>query len=386
MSGSSYSILAVDDVEANLTAIRAVLDGMGCTIVCARSGNEALRLLLKQEFALLLLDVQMPGMDGYEVAQYVRENPSTHELPIIFLTATHHTEDGMLRGYGTGAVDVIFKPLNPTVLRCKVRVFLDLYAARRRLANLLGELGQANAALRAEAEARVALLDELRRKNEELEAFSYSVSHDLRAPVRHVDGFSAALLEEYADKLDAQGLQYLDRVRAASHRMGQLIDDLLSLSRIGRAELVRRPEDLSAIAHAVAAELQRDSTRSVRFDIADGLTASVDRRLMLVVFENLLGNAWKFTAKVAEAHIEVGIEEQGGRRVFFVRDNGAGFEMAYAKRLFSPFQRLHAQEDFAGTGIGLATVHRIIDRHGGRIWAEAAVGEGARFLFTLGAP
>jgi signal transduction histidine kinase len=380
------SILVVDDVQANLTAICAVLDGMGCNIVCARSGNEALRLLLKQDFAVMLLDVQMPVMDGYEVAQYVRQAPDTRDLPIIFLTASHRTEDNVLRGYGTGAVDFIFKPLNPTVLRSKVRVFLDLYAARSRLSGLLGELEHANAALRAEAAARMDLLDELRRKNDELEAFSYSVSHDLRAPVRHVDGFSAALLEEYADKLDAQGLKYVERVRAASQRMGQLIDDLLALSRIGRAELVRRPEDLSALAREVATELQRDSERAARFVIADGLTAQVDRRLMLVVFENLLGNAWKFTAKVAEARIEFGAEEQGNRLVYFVRDNGAGFEMAYAKRLFTPFQRLHTQEDFAGTGIGLATVHRVIDRHGGRIWAEAAVGEGARFLFTIGAP
>jgi signal transduction histidine kinase len=213
--------------------------------------------------------------------------------------------------------------------------------------------------------------------NRELEAFSYSVAHDLRAPLRAIDGFSQALLEDHAAKLDADGQRCLARVRAAAQKMAVLIDDLLQLSRITRAELVPRPIDLAHIARTVAAELERESHREIV--IADNLTADADPKLVAIVLENLLGNAWKFTGKRADARIEVGRDDRG----FFVRDNGAGFDMAYREKLFGVFQRLHADADFAGTGIGLATVKRIVERHGGRVWADAKIGEGATFWFTL---
>ncbi|HXQ30067.1 MAG TPA: PAS domain S-box protein [Gemmatimonadales bacterium] len=233
--------------------------------------------------------------------------------------------------------------------------------------------------------------DELRRyaaqleaANAELDAFAYSVSHDLRAPLRSIDGFSLALLEDFGSSLDEAARGHLGRVRAASQRMAQLIDDLLGLSKVTRAELRRQPVDLSAVATDVAAELrERSPERPVEFAIAPGVVAQADPRLVRVLLENLLGNAWKYTRERAPARIEFGAEPNNGSTAFFVRDNGAGFDMAYAHKLFGAFQRLHAHTEFEGTGIGLATVQRIVRRHGGNVWAVGAVGQGATFSFTL---
>jgi PAS domain S-box-containing protein len=226
---------------------------------------------------------------------------------------------------------------------------------------------------------------ELEAANRELAAFSYSVSHDLRAPLRGVDGFSQMLLDDYGDQLDAQGKDYLRRVRAGIQRIGQLIDDLLTLSRVTRGEMRRETVDLSALARAVAEELrEQDPARKAEFAIADGLVAKGDPELLQTVLENLLGNAWKFTSTHPEAEIEFGaLPQQQGQPAYFVRDDGVGFDMAYADKLFGLFQRLHAMDEFSGSGVGLASVLRIIHRHGGRVWAEGAVGQGATFYFTL---
>lgn len=220
----------------------------------------------------------------------------------------------------------------------------------------------------------------------ELEAFSYSVAHDLRAPLRAINGYSAALLEDVGDKLDAEAKDYLDRIGAGAGRMGQLIDALLGLSRVSRTDFVRESVDLSEIAHSVCAQLQAgDKGRSVEFVIADGLHAHGDPQLLRVLLENLLGNAWKFASKHDAARIELGQTQQGADQAYFVRDNGAGFDMKYVDKLFTPFQRLHTVSSFAGTGIGLATVQRIVNRHGGKIWAQGVVEQGATFYFTLDA-
>jgi signal transduction histidine kinase len=226
---------------------------------------------------------------------------------------------------------------------------------------------------------------ELAALNSELEAFSFSVSHDLRAPLRVMDGFSQALQEDYGDKLDENGRGFLKRIRSATERMGQLIDDLLGLSKITRAALRPQRVDVSGLARETAASLQSDSPgREVRWQIDDGMTMSADRNLMRIAMQNLLENAWKYTGKTPGATIHVGVRMQDGRQVFFVADNGAGFDMAYADKLFDAFQRLHSAGEFPGTGIGLAIVQRVIRRHKGDIWAEARVGEGATFFFTVG--
>lgn len=217
----------------------------------------------------------------------------------------------------------------------------------------------------------------------ELEAFSYSVSHDLRAPLRTISAFTQALAEDLRYQLDDKSRDHLRRVLAAAARMNDLIDALLELSRISRQPLGRHKVDITAVADAVVDELRRrDVTRRLGATIHPGMVAEADGRLVRILYDNLVGNAWKFTAKTPNPHVEIGVEQRGGT-VFFVRDNGVGFDMAYADRLFTPFQRLHSDRDFAGTGIGLATAKRIVERHGGRIWAESQPGQGASFYFTL---
>jgi light-regulated signal transduction histidine kinase (bacteriophytochrome) len=218
----------------------------------------------------------------------------------------------------------------------------------------------------------------------ELEAFSYSVAHDLRAPLRGIDGFSQVLLEDHAGQLDEKGLHYLQRVRSLAQYMAQMIDGLLRLSRVSQSELTRREVDLSALAVAAVGRLRSgDAGRDVEVVIENGLVVVGDEHLLANLLDNLLGNAWKFTAGRREARITFGRTDEPGSVTYVVADNGAGFDMAHAARLFGVFQRLHTAEEFDGTGVGLAIVERIVRRHGGRIWAEAEVGEGARFLFTL---
>jgi PAS domain S-box-containing protein len=239
--------------------------------------------------------------------------------------------------------------------------------------------------LNEELEQRVAeRTAQLQAANKELEAFSYSVSHDLRAPLRHINGFSQALLEDYTDKLDEVGKSYLQEVRGASQEMAQLIDDVLQLARVTRSEMRREVVNLSELAQSVLAELQkRDAARALAVNVEEGLSARGDKRLLRIVLDNLLGNAWKFTSKQERPEIAFGHEQKNGETVYFVRDNGAGFDMVFADKLFGAFQRLHSAGEFEGTGVGLATVQRIVNRHGGRVWGEGAVGEGATFYFTL---
>jgi signal transduction histidine kinase len=256
---------------------------------------------------------------------------------------------------------------------------LQRYAAdlERRVEERTHELQERNESLRLNAA-------ELLAANTELDAFAYSVSHDLRAPLRSIDGFSQILLEDYTARLDEAGQESLHRVRAASQRMGTLIDDLLKLARVTRAEIRSEDVDLSGMAREIASELQRASPeRQVEFAIAPELKARGDARLLRVALDNLLRNSWKYTAKQPAPRVEFASADANGGQAFMVRDNGAGFDMKYADKLFGVFQRLHSAADFEGTGIGLATVRRIINRHGGRIWAEGAVDRGATFYFTL---
>jgi len=225
---------------------------------------------------------------------------------------------------------------------------------------------------------------ELETANKELEAFSYSVSHDLRAPLRSITGFSTILLEDYKDELDNEGKSYLKKISDSGELMGQLMDDLLKLSRVMRSDLNFERINLSDMAHKIVDELRNDEPkRKVKVTIAPNMIANGDKNLLGLVLQNLLGNAWKYSSKTSEPRIEMGTVEHNGKQAYFVHDNGVGFDMTYADKLFKPFQRLHKATEFTGTGIGLATVQRIIRRHGGEVWAESKVGEGATFYFTL---
>lgn len=399
------NILLVDDRPENLDALESVLAEFGQNLVRAASGREALRRVLQQDFAAILLDVQMPGMDGFETAELIRERERSQHTPIIFITAIGKSEPEVFKGYSVGAVDYVFKPFVPEILKAKVRVFVDLFQMRRQIEQQAAQLAASNQQLKLTNLKLEAL-------NHELEAFSYSVSHDLRAPLRGIDGFSRILMDEFADQLNEKGRGYLQRIQAATERMGQMIEGLLALSRVTREELRHAPVDLTALAREIAADLQqRDPGRAelVEFVIAEHVTAEGDARLLRIALENLLGNAWKYTGKHERARIEFGISDfpisdfglqisegnapQSAIRIpqsdvrnptFFVRDDGAGFDPAYAEKIFGAFQRLHSSNEFPGLGIGLATVQRIIRRHGGRLWAEGEVEKGAAFYFALG--
>ena len=379
------NILLVDDQPANLVALEAMLQGLGQNLIKAESGREALRWLLTHEFAVILLDVKMPDMDGFETAQLIRERDKSRHTPILFLTAGDNTQTQVVRGYAVGAVDYLVKPVVPEFVRSKVAVFVELAKKNellRRQAKLLAESEQAALEL---AETRAELVRDLEHKNRELESFSYAVSHDLRAPLRRIDSFSRAVLESQGDRLDEAGQRFLSRVREASQHMSQLIDDVLHLSRVTRADLRDQEVDLSSIASLILTRLQEsEPERKMDAKVRPGVLVTGDGQLLKIAMENLLENAWKFTAKEPESRIEFGMMQAGGEATYFVRDNGAGFDMTYTDRLFGPFQRLHPQGEFPGNGIGLATVQRIIHRHGGRVWAEGLVGQGATFYFTMG--
>ncbi len=288
------------------------------------------------------------------------------------------------RGRNFGAITLVMAESGRRFTNNDLQLIEDL-AHRAALLIENARLYQEAQSLNMELEQRVAQRTaQLEAANKELESFSYSVSHDLRAPLRAIDGFSLALLEDYTAQLPPQGQDYLRRVRASAQRMAELIDDLLNLSRVTRAPFASQPLNLSELAESVFAELQRTQPeRRITISVAPNLMVNGDPHLLRIMLENLLGNAWKFTSKQENARIEVGVLDQGASRIFYVRDNGAGFDMKYAGKLFGAFQRLHSLSEFPGTGIGLATVQRIIHRHGGNVWAEGRLNEGATFYFTL---
>jgi hypothetical protein len=368
------NILLVDDDRAKRVALRTILEPLGQEVVEAASGGDALRHLLREDVAVILLDVRMPAMDGFETAELIRSRQQSELPPIIFVTAFDQAETDIGRGYDLGAVDFVFAPVVPDILRAKVTVFVELHRVQkelRRYRNQLEELVQERTTA-------------LKAINRELEAFSFAVSHDLRAPLLALGSLSDKLLRDSGGILDANAKDDVHRIRRASLGMASLFDGLQALFRLTGGEIRREHTDVSAIARDIVEGLRAaDPGREVAVDIASDLALSGDPRLVRILLSNLLGNAWKFTSKRRDAGISVGKEIVDGESRIYVRDNGVGFDMIDGHRLFGAFKRLHSQSDFPGDGIGLATVQRIINRHGGRIWAEGAVNEGASFYFVL---
>lgn len=366
-------ILVVNDNEIGRYATVRALRSAGFEVAEGSTGGEALALAADRP-DLILLDVQLPDVDGFEVCRRLKDDPETLLIPVLHLSATFLDAESQVKGLESGADGYLTYPLEPPVLVATIRAHLRARKAEEEVRRLNERLEQRVAKRTAQLEA----------SNQELEAFSYSVSHDLRAPLRGIDGFSQALLEDYSEILDETGLQYLRRIREGASRMGELIDDLLNLSRLSRGPMRREQVDLTQLAQGVIDGLRAtDPDRRVDVRIEPGVVVEGDLRLLKTALENLLENAWKFSRKQEAARIEFGVSSEDGQAACFVRDNGAGFDTRYSDKLFVAFQRLHKSNAFEGTGIGLAIVKRIIRRHGGSVWAEGEVGKGASFYFTI---
>ncbi len=385
------AVLIVDDDVGSRLAITSALADESVDLVEAASGREALRQVLDRDFAAIIMDVRMPGMDGVETARLIREHPRAGTMPVIFHTSTDADVALASRAYSVGAVDYLQKPAAPDVLRAKVAMFVRLWRERKTVERQAQELTAVNARLTIEMTEREKAehaLDvscqRLSDANRDLDAFSHSVAHDLKAPLRHVMGFAKLLQTHAGVGLDERTRGHLRNITSAAAQMDRLVDDLLAFSRAGRAAMARERWRMDeAVAEARRRLDEEAAGRDVVWEVAEMPEICGDRALLTQVWVNLLGNALKFTRLKSPARIEVGYRRDGADDVFFVRDNGAGFDMTYADRLFGVFQRLHAVTEFEGTGIGLANVRQIVNRHGGRTWAEGVVDGGATFYFSL---
>jgi signal transduction histidine kinase len=424
------NILVVDDHPANRKLLRAVLEAEGFNTVEAADGVEALAALDREPIDAVVSDILMPRMDGYRLCYEVRASKRFCCLPFIIYTNTYISPNDEKAGLDLGADKFLRKPSAVNEILAALRALNEqprrarsgrippppgLGLMKEYSAVLVRKLGEKNSELQAADEelaranrvlssqarelerAKEELLKtnaglemrvrertaQLEASNQELEAFSYSVAHDLRAPLRAIEGFSRIVMQGFSAGCSDEATKYLGNTVKAAHQMNQLITALLNLSRFNRCELTRQPVDLSRLARVILNELQRTQPeRNVEIVIAPEIIVSGDKPLLRIVLENLLNNSWKFAGKTGRARIEFGIKQDATPPACFVRDNGAGFDMACAKRLFTPFQRLHPESEFPGAGVGLATVQRIIHRHGGVVWAEGAVGQGATFYFT----
>jgi two-component system, sensor histidine kinase and response regulator len=401
MTVRTDEILVVEDSPTQRKRLVHILEDGGYRVATAADGREALALLAERRPALVISDVMMPGMDGYTLCRTIKEDPELCPVPVILVTYLSDTLD-VVRGLEAGADNFVMKPYERDFLLARIRRTLGatpatdecstpfplemeereirIRSGRRQMVEIL--LSSYETALQRNERLKEAQ-DELRFANQELEAFSYSVSHDLRTPLSVIAGFAELLWLDYEALYDERGRKHLEMIRQSAAKMERLIDDLLKLSQVTRTELKQESFDLSAMVRAIAAEMEKmNPGRKVDFEIEEGMTITGDPTLLQIAFENLLGNAWKFTSKKEKARIEVGCKPQTPP-VYYVQDNGAGFDMREHDKLFASFQRLHSESEFPGTGIGLVIVGRIIARHGGRIWAEGRVNEGALFCITL---
>jgi signal transduction histidine kinase len=415
------NLLIVDDYASNRKLLRAQLEAEGHAVSEAANGVEALQVLDREAVDAVISDILMPNMDGFRLCQEIRKSgkPSCG-LPVILYTSTYNSPGDRQLAESVGADGYVLKPAPTPVILAALReaqrkatdrvlqeaplhdetyvlqqynemLVRKLETRNTQLQETLVELRAAhdeivelNRSLELRVEQRTA---ELNDANKELEAFSYTVSHDLRAPLRAMGGLSEVLLQDHAGGLDPQGRGFLELIVKSVERMRELIDALLRLSRVGRSDLKLERIDLTQVAREALGDLKWEhADRRVDVLIEDGLAAEGDVRLIRLVVQNLLENAWKYTRDKPNARIEIGAIALEAQPAFFVRDNGAGFDMKHAESLFAPFKRLHREEEFPGIGIGLATVQRIVARHGGRVWAEGAVDRGATFYFTLPAP
>src|SRR5713101_3879628 len=370
-------ILLVDDSPDNLVSLEAALEGLGQELVLAQSGTEALRHLLEDDFAVILLDVKMPEMDGFQTAELIRSRKRSRHTPILFITG-YRSDEHLFRGYSMGAVDFLFKPLVPEILRSKVSVFVEL----NRNTRLLREL---NATLEQRVEERTAELrasnEALRQSNDDLNQFAYAASHDLQEPLRLVALYSQMLQKKYRGRLDQQADQYISFIVNGAQRMELLLKDLLTYSQVGSSgEGPAAPVICADVMRKVLLNLQASIEQNEAVVTWNGLPTVHAHEIRLIqLFQNLVGNAIKY--RRAEApRVQLDAQRQPGEWLFSVRDNGIGIKREYAQQVFGIFKRLHGGTH-PGTGIGLAICQRVVESYGGRIWVESQPGEGSTFYF-----
>ena len=408
----SIEILIAEDSPTQAEQLKYLLEEQGYAVTVAANGKQALDAARARKPTLIISDVIMPEMDGYELSRQVKADPGLGNIPVILVTTLSDPQD-VIRGLECRADNFILKPYDEHYLLSRLQFVLVnremresermgvgveivfngqkhfITADRLQILNLLlstyDAAIQRNRELQHSQEELQSLNAKLEAANQELESFSYSVSHDLRSPLRHIEGYVAMLIEDAEGKLSAEAQRYLKVIVEASRHMSELIDDLLAFSRMGRAEMRETRVELHALAQEAIRDLEMATRgRNIGWTIAPLPTVTGDRAMLKQALANLLGNAVKYTRPRDPAQIEMGCAgEEDGRAILFVRDNGVGFDMQYADKLFGVFQRLHRADEFEGTGIGLASVRRIIARHGGRIWAEGKTGEGATFYFTM---
>jgi len=381
MADRKASILMVDDRPENLLALAAALEPLDQNLVKANSGEEALRLLLRQEFAVILLDVQMPGMDGFDTAIQIKEREKTKDIPIIFLTAISREPHHALRGYSTGAVDYMAKPFDPWVLRAKVAVFVDLYEKNALLKKQKELLGQRLEERYRAEQALEQKAQELERSNADLQQFAYVASHDLQEPLRVMKGYLDLLGDSVEGSGDAQSI--IVRIRRSTERMDALIQDLLEYARVDAQPERFRDTDLNEILEYALGNLEV-AIKEHDVVVEQTLLPTVigDQSQLLQLFQNLISNGIKFRAD-RRCVITIRAEQKDGEHEISVRDNGIGIDEAHAHRIFTIFERLNPLEHYPGSGIGLSVCKKIVERHGGRIWADSKVGEGTTMRFTL---
>ncbi len=357
------NILIVDDRKENLIATEKVLKNLDAVIFKANSGNEALSLMLRHRFAVVLLDVQMPEMDGFETAKLMQEHESMQNVPIIFVTAISKEEKYATQAAEIGAVDYIFKPINSDILRSKVKVYLDIYLQHQQILRLNKTLSQSN---------------------EELERFAYICSHDMQEPVRMMHSYAELLERKYAQLLDETGKKYLNFITNNAKHMQKMISDILGFSRVGREELTIEHVDCSQILQEVLEKFTPQiQEKKARITIGTLPVLNTNVTLLSVLFQNLIGNGLKFQDKTKVPEIEIEANQNGREWIFTVRDNGIGIDPRFHAKMFTIFQRLHRREEYPGTGIGLSTCKKFIELQGGKIWFESTVGQGTIFYFTI---
>jgi len=376
--GETVNILMVDDSPDKLLAMESVLEALGQNLVKAHSGPEALRLLLKQEFGVILLDVNMPEMDGFETAALIRQRQSLEHIPILFVTALSTTDSDIFKGYSFGAVDYVLTPILPEILRTKVGVFVELWKQRRALQAQAESLQKLNEDLTVRAE-------QLSEANRELESFCYTVAHDLRAPLRAVEGLTAGLVDDFGEHLDASGHEQAARIRGAAARMDQMIQELLAYSRLSFIQLDLAPVRLEEIVKEALAQIDFDlRAKKARLQVKRSRHSVIGHHAMLVqVVSNLISNAVKFCAEGVTPEVIVREERMGEFVRLWVEDNGIGIAPEHSERIFRIFERLHDRDHYTGTGIGLAIVQKAITRMGGQVGVESELNRGSRFWFEL---